>query len=439
MPHHNLDQEYLYVRHSLGAPSCRSLGAASASSATSAPAPDISVAVSAPASLADPPPPETSEQGRAPRPAPGVAPSVALTAASAPSSAPTSPTHHPIPPLPSLPSLTRYLFPRLWVDDPALLAHDLVTDELAPAPINHTPTRPLAWFRAAGLVVLSLPGVVAWLAVVGGANNASPLSAAIVIVFALHQLTLIALGITLVEVTNESTVSGMVAQRYNKTAYLTIVSLVSYAWFTSSYILAGGAARGAAPGGIGGTSSETWRVLIAATSPIVTLGVFIFPIVVVKDAAELSMLPLDALAFVRAPDAQEPHRARASAFQRSAHFRMAFWHGMSRRWHAIAHYTCFTVGAGSGLATVGWHLIAFWGTLTDAERGVEIFLLATSTVALFVFAVLDSIPAIIASHTGRRRVFLFEYLGLHYFMCALVFSNVMAERLVGVADVGPGG
>ena len=234
-----------------------------------------------------------------------------------------------------LPSLSRYIYPQLHCSPAELnwISSDSATDDLGCYPINHI-HRPFAWARACIIAALSLAGVVATLCVIGSANSESPLSAAIVVIFVLHQVTLTAFGVLLAEVTNESTVSGMVAQRYDKISYLTILVLVSYSWWTASYILCGGSARASA-GGISGTSAEAVRVFVAAASPIVMLGVFLFPIVVVKNARELSMIPLDSLACVTLPPEGTARAPRASDFQQHSHFRVAFWHGMSRRWHSF--------------------------------------------------------------------------------------------------------
>ena len=211
-------------------------------------------------------------------------------------------------------------------------------------------------------------------------------------------------------VTNESTISGMVSQRYNKMSYFVILVLTAYVWFVSSYILCTHAA-------VKLDLYSSLRVLLAAFSPIITLGILIFPIVVVKSGWDLAMLPLDARAYVvpSGENANAESKTPYEANQQSAKFAMAFWHSKSANWHQQMHMGCVALGAGSGLFTVAWHLYDTWSTpAAITTRYTELAMFMMSFVFLFLFSQLNvdfSNPSVLQGSLAKRIVDVMVRLG----------------------------
>jgi len=139
-------------------------------------------------------------------------------------------------------------------------------------------------------VPTSLPLVLMALTIQGlrGEHPASEMQMFLLGMIFVMLILLMLLGVVLLQVTNEDSISGMVAQRYNKISYLTILLICGISFFTSCFVIAGAIVREKL------CKETSHSISIAgALSPLFACCILVAPIVVVKDVYELSMIPLN--------------------------------------------------------------------------------------------------------------------------------------------------
>ena len=83
--------------------------------------------------------------------------------------------------------------------------------------------------------------------------------------------------------------------------------------------------------------------------------------------------------------------------QKTAIFKMAFWHGRSKAWHSTMHFLCVGVGALIGIATVIWHLYDTWSTTSSPSSAwiIELTLLCVSFFFLGIFGVFNKFDTLV--------------------------------------------
>eukprot|EP00906_Rhabdomonas_costata_P037104 RCo052156 len=212
------------------------------------------------------------------------------------------------------------------------------------------------------------------------------------------------LGFVMLAITNEDSISGMVAQRYNKVSYLTILLIAGLSFFTSAYIAGNGIARDYLQGY---ASGNDWLVILGSLSPLFSSMNLIFPLVVNKTARELFMIPLDVPFSAPGPEEQL--------------FQMIFIKGFRPFWHRLLHYCAVVVGLVLGYLFVIYDLVVY-----QSDRGkwvVELLLLVISASCLALFFVGMKVLPLRKHWFGLRPYkisFYFEFLGLFYYVCAIV-------------------
>jgi len=210
---------------------------------------------------------------------------------------------------------------------------------------------------------------------------------------------LMILGISLLEVTNEDSISGMVAQRYNKVSYLTILIITGISFFTSAFIISGGITR-----------EKTHKSI---NEPVV--------VVAGKTGIELRMLPQDVHRIL--PD---PPRALSPAEYK---YKLTFFKGVSTGWHKIFHFLAVSAGVSTGYASVVSHLVDT-GANKQTSWILELIILILSGVCLFCFILAGKFTDHDASPNWKRFILFIEFLGLYFYMISIIYTSAIAGDLI---------
>lgn len=233
-------------------------------------------------------------------------------------------------------------------------------------------------------------------------------------------------GVNLLSVTNEGSISGMVAQRYNRAGYFATLTIVSIAWSTSLFIVMGGILREAK-----GEAVTHWVVVVGTLSPLVTSLILIFPIVVVKTPNELLMEPIDAAVY----KGKDDHGNKL--------FAMYFHRWMDDKWHSRLHGLCVFVGVVLGYIAIIHSLTQM--PPTSAQFSLCVSLLVLSMVSISTFFIgrmfcgknkrfftdglCCSLGASVPDRVDRWML-LAEFLGLAWYMLGLTISNAITAGFI---------
>ncbi len=183
----------------------------------------------------------------------------------------------------------------------------------------------------------------------------------------MQWIALALVGVSLLSVTNEGSISGMVAQRYNRIAYMTTLVIVCIVWSTSFFIVMSGVVRETR-----GEQLTYWPVALAAISPLVTSCILIFPIVVRKTTEELLMEPLDGAVYLGLDEKGERI------------YTMYYHRYMSGFWHAAFHYFFVMTGVGLGYISIIHALVNDISTKSPGHSLVlALFVLSVVSVVIF--------------------------------------------------------
>lgn len=160
----------------------------------------------------------------------------------------------------------------------------------------------------------------------------------------------------------------MVAQRNNRLSYYIILLITGTCFFTSSFVLGGGIAREAFH-----KETENWVVICAALSPLATLFILVFPVVIVKRSDDVGVLLFDAMYFV----ANGPAPLRERLWLRIAPFP-----SLSKMVHGALHAAALGIGLSLWLVPQLNRLVSKWERSTTdkapmaTEDVIETLLLA---------------------------------------------------------------
>jgi hypothetical protein len=291
-------------------------------------------------------------------------------------------------------------------------------------------------------------------------------------------IMLIVCGSMLFHFANEDSVSGMVAQRYSKLSYFVILALAGSAFFVSAFILHSASIHAVF---FPPSAGDVLFSLLGAFSPVCSVLILIFPLVVIKTDRELYMVPLDVLANLGSENANTPtlpsawtqkdgvkierYLARrkelhatlqnsgcicaptkktefayenadtdetwAEFFQqyRPSYFTMKFYSSLSRKWHSFLHFLVIALGVLMGYAYIVHFIVV--EVLSARVTHHLIILICFSCFAflcLSVFLLLscrfssaDSSVFALPSAWMRPKIFI-EFLGLYYFFFAILYT-----------------
>ncbi len=236
-------------------------------------------------------------------------------------------------------------------------------------------------------------------------KNQTPLQWYLLSILLLFIVLLIGLGTALMHTTNESSISGMVAQRYHKPSYFTILLITGVSFFTSCFILAGAIARERA-----GNANAAWAVVLGSLSPIVSSLMLLAPIQVTKTAGELRMIPNT-----------QPSDGK---------FELKFYKCLKKEHHQFLHYAAIISGLLMGYASIVSNIIN--EPLSLAPQIVVSVCTLISALAMIIFLCANNCKG---ADKNKRAAFLCEFIGLFYYMCSLIISNAITGDLIDTANL----
>jgi len=126
-------------------------------------------------------------------------------------------------------------------------------------------------------------------------DETNPLQVYLWLLLFFFILAMVVCGILLLETTNASSISEMVAQRWNKTSYLTLLMIATVSAFSSCFVILSALFRMAmlrlVPSEERLRDAYYWQPILGSLSPLISFTVLLFPLVVTKTASELQMIP----------------------------------------------------------------------------------------------------------------------------------------------------
>jgi len=230
--------------------------------------------------------------------------------------------------------------------------------------------------------------------------------------YLLFVLLLMVCGLALFELTNEPSISGMVAQRFNPVGYMCILTITGISFFTSCFILSSAIASTLVNHYDGYMAAD----ILAALSPIISCLILVFPLVVTKTPAELGMTPRGM-----------PHTVDEA--NNPVQFKMRFYKGLSPKCHEYLHFAVVLIGVFSGLISSGLQLYAvyhiwWWGSVV---------LVTIAALCLFLFLVTSTVGRDGVGLLGHNRAsLLLEFLGLYFYMLFLIHTSAITGDLLNL-------
>jgi hypothetical protein len=270
----------------------------------------------------------------------------------------------------------------------------------------------------------------------------STLEQYILILYIIFIFTLILCGVLLLECTNEDSISGMVAQRWNRTSYVTILIITGLSFFTCCFIIAGGIARTRLH-----KSNTEWTIVLASISPILAFLILVFPIGVSKTAADLGMIPLPANPLPRRPN-NLGHNEYEILFYPWCNcwttrlgiwspcvdwlcccclFRCCWPSCSVRAVHRLLHFLAVGSGLLCGWISVGYN---FNTTPYRTSGTVGLIYLVTSCVTCFSFIAAGIFDVNHAPREVKRLILYLEYVGLFYYMMSIIHTSIISGDLI---------
>jgi len=233
--------------------------------------------------------------------------------------------------------------------------------------------------------------------------------------FLIFIFLLIFLGVLLLKFTNEDSISGMVAQRFNKISYLTILLIGCVSFFTSCFILCGAITREKL-----NKTNDYVTVACATFSPIITFLILIFPIVVYKTEKELGMKP-------NSDDYKIVVKRKYSNLRTKFTFEMKFYKCCSVPVHTLMHFFVVISGVVLGYYSIIKHL----SNKKDNYKWVfELLFLVISIIYLLLFAVFDQMNVNREKSSVKRIRLYTEFIGLYYYMVCMIYVSVVAGDVI---------
>ena len=116
-------------------------------------------------------------------------------------------------------------------------------------------------------------------------------------------------------------------------------------------------------------------------------------------------------------------------------FAVTFFPALNRQWHRALHMSAVSLGV-----SLGWAYIIFSLSISDIARAglywyLQLVLLCISVVSMGVFAVMTALEGPSASITWKRSSFLFEYIGLLYYIMSLVYTAIVMSSFLQGGDI----
>jgi len=260
--------------------------------------------------------------------------------------------------------------------------------------------------------------------------------------------------------------------------YLTILLIAGITFWSSCFIAAGGIAHYL----VTRNDNEWWLVILASLSPLISFCILIFPIPVEKATGELGFILLPSYNFRKMPEHEykqlQEREAKIGCWEKckydmikcsencrrnkgpaevkitkvlslpndyppdpdrkyfiSRHLLLFYPCGMcrlayARMAHVLFHFLAVGVGLGFGWATV----IRHYSEENYSRRGtVELTFTLISIVCVLAFLVSGGFDVSPKHHNERgskRMILYFEFLGLFFYMMALLYVSVVAGGLI---------
>jgi len=237
-------------------------------------------------------------------------------------------------------------------------------------------------------------------------------------------IALICLGVLLLFFTEEPSISGMVAQRYNRVSYLAILVITALSFFTMCFIVLNGIARanstqpGAQP-----AEDPVW-ILLASLSPFVSWMILLFPIVVHHKADHLMFTPFG---HEREKQAEKHILCLLIPGAKESQWTIRFYRFCSTGCHILFH-----VGAISGGLALGYTSLLH-AQLADhnVSRFWYLLISIVSVFFFFLLTVIGNVEVIVLRYDKlmknkwyKRLTLWFEYTGLYFYMLALIYTAI---------------
>jgi len=218
--------------------------------------------------------------------------------------------------------------------------------------------------------------------------------------------------------TNEDSISGMVAQRYNLYSYLTILEIMAISFYTSCFITCGAISRT-----LIGKANHSWSVIFASLSPIISSLILVFPVVVFQTVDELHMIPLGQY---------NSHRAHLVTIDDIPHhndlIQIKFFKNCTPRFHKWMHF----IMIGTGLL-LGFSSMIYYVKNADYSEyhSLLIALTSISGVICIVFFIAGLYAEFNKASRGFKMFRLYvEFVGLYYYMLTLILISAKAGDIM---------
>jgi len=236
-------------------------------------------------------------------------------------------------------------------------------------------------------------------------EQTEPMEKAICAYFLIFVVILMILGIVLLQITDEDSISGMVAQRFNKVSYFIIIVIVLISSYSSCFILSNGIATQNAEGY---SFERVWTTILASLSPLISSGILIFPLLVEKHISEINFIPLQ----VQMVNNKYPLR---------------FFKPFPSWMHKALHYVSIVCGLVLGYTTIIYNI-----DTTEYSREHTFKIVLTSGGLAFTLCFFIPIFFDIEDESiGKKRFLLWlEFLGLYAYMLLLIYISMLSGVLV---------
>lgn len=277
-------------------------------------------------------------------------------------------------------------------------------------------------------------------------DETNPLQVYLWLLLFLFILAMIFCGVLLLETTNASSISEMVAQRWNKTSYLTLLMIATVSAFSSCFVPLSALFRAA----MFPTSHNDyyWQPILGSLSPLISFAVLLFPLVVTKTASELQMIPrgvgvnLVGTIHVEHPTplladiingsdrvdlAERSDRADPMAYNLYALPFLPCAALRSACAHKVLHFGVILVGV-----LLGW--ISIGGSLSVLQEGPIRNAASIGLTLSITFGVAFGVGTTFSrkewKRFNKRWLLLLEYFALHFYLITLLYVSIASSEIL---------
>lgn len=234
-------------------------------------------------------------------------------------------------------------------------------------------------------------------------NPLSELQITVLVIYVILFVALIVTGKSLIDNTNEDSISGMVAQRFNIHSYFTILIIMAISYFTSAFIAANGIASD-----LTGNDVTEWAYILSTLSPIVTSSILVAPLVVKKTSRELGFTP----------------NAELNYRREGEHYVISFYN-FNEKYHALLHFAC--VGSGVILGFVGAWCSKTFNHADQADYVPFMIMFSMSVAFLSLFLIMEGSAEY---EMPRKFRVMIEYVGLLNYMLLIIYTALVSGHLI---------